>query len=207
MTSTFGTRLVALRAARQLTQHELAAASGVSRSRIAVIEKSTGNPPHATTVARLAKALGVRVSALYGEPDGPTPPATPGAAAALPFSGELLDRLLTQINSQAQQHREELALLKKEHRAALNKQTQWAQYTMDMMTLAAEKLSEKIYFMEGRLGLRPPTAEEVAAQQALEAPRAKKIGLKHYDESSPTGRHLSLFGGRVAGEAGALLAA
>ena len=80
-------------------------------------------------------------------------------------------------------------------------------YTMDMMTLAAEKLSEKIYFMEGRLGLRPPTAEEVAAQQALEAPRAKKIGLKHYDESSPTGRHLSLFGGRVAVETCALRAA
>ena len=139
------------------------------------------------------------------EPEPPRP-AAPAAALALPFSGELLDKLLNQINSQAQQHREELAVLKKEHRAAMNKQTQWAQYTMDQMALAAEKLSEKIYFMEGRLGLRPFTAEEVAAQLAAEAPRAKKIGLKHYDESAPTARLLALFGGRRE-EACALLAA
>ena len=143
-----------------------------------------------------------RALTLAAPSDEPPPPrpAAPGAAAAAPFSGELLDRLLTQINSQAQQHREELALLKKEHNAAMNKQTKWAAYTVD-------KMAEKIHFMEGRLGLRPLTAEEVAAQQALEAPRAKKIGLKHYDESSPTGRHLSLFGGRAMGPTCDLLAA
>ena len=202
MTPTFGTRLAALRAARQLTQHELAAASGVSRSRIAVLERSAGLP-HATTVARLAKALGVRVSALYGAPDEPTPPPTlPAAPAAAPpyaatYSGDVLDRLLSQINSQAQQHREELASLKREHRAATNAQARTAQYNMDAM-------HAKVHFLEGRLGLRPFTAEELAqaAQLAAATPPAKKIGLKHYDESAPTGRygrHLSMAGVQLGG--------
>ena len=77
--------------------------------------------------------------------------------------------------------------LKKEHRAALVQQARGAQYHMDAMT-------EKVYFLEGRLGLRPLTAAETQAQQAAEAqtPRPKKIGLRHYDESAPTGRVVML---------------
>ena len=136
----------------------------------------------------------------------PTLPAAPAAApyAAATYSGDVLDRLLSQINSQAQQHREELASLKREHRAATNAQARTAQYNMDAM-------HAKVHFLEGRLGLRPFTAEELAqaAQLAAATPPAKKIGLKHYDESAPTGRygrHLSMAGVRI-GEMSTALAA
>ena len=130
----------------------------------------------------------------------PTLPAAPAAAApyaAATYSGDVLDRLLSQINSQAQQHREELASLKREHRAAINAQAHTAQYNMDAM-------HAKVHFLEGRLGLRPATAEELAqaAQLAAATPPAKKIGLKHSDESAPTGRygrHLSMAGGQLGG--------
>ena len=127
-----------------------------------------------------------------GPPDEPTPtpPAAPAAAAGLPFSGEVLDRLLTQINTQAQQHREELLLLKKEHKAELNKLARQGQYNMDQMY-------NKVHYMEGRLGLRPLTAAETA-QAALDAPKTKKIGLKHYDESAPTGRCVPFYPERLA---------
>ena len=129
----------------------------------------------------------------------PTPPAAPAAAAGLPFSGDVLDKLLNQINSAAQQHREELATLKKEHKANLAAHVR-------LMQAAANVMAEKIYYMEGRLGLRPMTAAEVTAQQAIEAPRAKKIGLKHYDESAPTARLLNLCA-NWQGETSTLLAA
>lgn len=133
-------------------------------------------------------------------PDEPTPPAAPAAAAVIaPLAGDVLDKLLNQINSAAQQHREELAALKKEHKANLNG-------TIRLMQASANIMAEKIHYMEGRLGLRPLTAAEVTAQQVAEAPRAKKIGLKHYDESAPTARLLSMFAGRPM-ETSTLLAA
>ena len=183
METTFSTRLVALRAARHLTQQELSVAAGVSRSRIAVIETTEGRLPHPVTIARLAKALGVKPGFLLGEVTTPVE-AVPAPAALLPapFSGELLDKLLNQINTAAQQHRDELAALKKEHKTALN-------LNVRMMQLAANVMASKIFDMEGRLGMRPLTAAEISAQQALEPPRAPKIGLKHYDESAPVGRY------------------
>ena len=186
MDSSFGSRLASLRAARHFTQEELSAASGISRGRIAVIEKTCGTLPHGTTIARLAKALGVKPNVLLGEVServlDPTPAPPPTAEAPAAFSGELLNKLLNQINTAAQQHRDELAALKKEHKTALN-------LNVRMMQLAANVMASKIFDMEGRLGMRPLTAAEISAQQALEPPRAPKIGLKHYDESAPVGRY------------------
>lgn len=178
MESTFSSRLVALRAARQLTQQELANAAGVSRSRIAVIETTVGRLPHALTIARLAEALGVLPAHLLGEVSArPAPAVAP--APEVPVACELIDKLLTQINDTANLHREELAALRKEHKTAMG-------VHIRMMNLTTNVLNEKIHYMEGRLGLRPLTVAELAAQQALEAPRAPKIGLKHY-ETSPIG--------------------
>jgi ribosome-binding protein aMBF1 (putative translation factor) len=56
-----GAMLARARAERHLTQPDLSAASGVQQSEISRIERGLGNPT-ATTLARLAAALGQRIT-------------------------------------------------------------------------------------------------------------------------------------------------
>lgn len=55
-----------LRQARQMTQEDLAAKSGITQQAISKIEMGGGNPT-ASTLARLAVALGVSASELLGD--------------------------------------------------------------------------------------------------------------------------------------------
>lgn len=55
-----GAQLAAARAERHLTQPQLSAASGIQQSEISRIERGVANPT-ATTLARLAKALDLRL--------------------------------------------------------------------------------------------------------------------------------------------------
>lgn len=204
MKHTFASRVLELRKLKGLSQQAFAERCGLEQGNISQMEK--GTEPKQSNVTKLIAGfpdlspdwllLGTGPMlrdgrALTPLPPGPAgdepPPAAPAAAAAPAFSGEVLDKLLAQINRQAQQHREELALLKREARAQLSAQTKFMQYTIDAMV-------EKVYYLEGRLGLRALAPGEAAAL-AVDAPRAAKIGLKHYDETpAPTGRHRSLFG-------------
>lgn len=210
MEHSFASRVLAFRKLKGLSQQAFAERCGLEQGNVSQMEK--GTEPKQSNVTKLVLGfpdlnpdwllLGTGSMLRDGRnltpaapPDEPTPtpPAAPAAAAGLPFSGDVLDKLLNQIVTQAQQHREALAereaALKKEHKANLAAH-------LRLMQAAANVMADKIHYMEGRLGLRPLTAAEVTAQQAIEAPRAKKIGLKHYDESAPTARMLSLFGVR-----------
>lgn len=73
LSRTFGARLRALRRGRGLSLEELEARTGLSRSSLTKYERGLGNPT-LTTLALLADALGVAVSALLREePDWPVP--------------------------------------------------------------------------------------------------------------------------------------
>jgi transcriptional regulator with XRE-family HTH domain len=63
-----GRRLRQMRRARELSQEALAAAAGVHPKHLSEIERANKDP-RATTVVRLADALGVPVAELYE--DGP----------------------------------------------------------------------------------------------------------------------------------------
>ena len=119
--------------------------------------------------------------------DEPTPPpASPAAAAGLP--ADLLDKLLAQINTAADRHREEIAEVKKEHKATLATNNRYLQRVIETLEIENRELKQKVYFLEGRLGLRAYTPEEqAAAQQQVEPPRPKVKGLKNYDHEAPQG--------------------
>ncbi|MDQ0395910.1 helix-turn-helix domain-containing protein [Labrys monachus] len=68
-----GTRIKALRGARQLSIEALAAASGVSRAMISRIERGESSAT-AQLLARLAGALGVSLSTLFAEPKAEASP-------------------------------------------------------------------------------------------------------------------------------------
>jgi len=80
-----GTRIKELRKAKKMTQAELAAHSEISRSYLADVEAGRYNPS-LDTLTRLARALGIEVSAIFkgdiGQPAGPdiTVPASPAAS-------------------------------------------------------------------------------------------------------------------------------
>ena len=230
MESTFASRVRQYRQGKGLSQQAFAELCGLTQGNIAHMEN--GTEPKQSNVSKLLAGLpslnpdwllmgsGPMLrdgrSLTPAPPDEPTPTPSAGLVVmeepaiayrqAAPVQSTLgpdvLDKLLNQINSAAQQHREELAALKKEHKANLAAHIR-------LMQSAANVMAEKIHYMEGRLGLRPLTAAETTAQQAVEAPRAKKIGLKHYDESAPTGslgRHLHLFASRYMETSAALAA-
>ena len=211
MNATFSTRLVALRAARHMTQEELSAAAGVSRSRIGVIETSGGRLPHATTIARLAKALGVKVSALMGDAAAPpteaTPlPADPGAGPLTPemlehmitqmseqarqHRDEMLNKLLAQLSEQAKQHRTELAVTKRDARLQADRTTSFLEYSISTMSSTITTLKEtivelkqQVYGLQLTAGQRMPTAEEQAYfdKQAAGQKKSNPAGFKNYD--------------------------
>lgn len=58
-----------LRRDRELSQEALAAAAGMHPKHLSEIERGNKDP-RATTVARLAQALGVSIGELYGQGDG-----------------------------------------------------------------------------------------------------------------------------------------
>ena len=189
MDSTFGTRLAALRAARHLTQEELSAVAGVSRGRIAVIEKACGSLPHGTTIARLAKALGVKVSVLLGDATAPVIDPTPPAHAP-PMLPEMLDKLLAQLSEQAKQHRTELAATKREARLQADRTTSFLEYSISTMSSTITTLKEtivelkqQVYGLQLTAGQRMPTAEEQAYfdKQAAGQKKSNPAGFKNYD--------------------------
>lgn len=61
------TRLARLRAERELTQAELALRAGLEVSTIARLENGQSRNPHAQTLTRIARALGVEVDDLSDE--------------------------------------------------------------------------------------------------------------------------------------------
>lgn len=67
-----------LRRARDLSQEALAGAAGMHPKHLSEIERANKDP-RATTVIRLADALGVPVSELYERVDGQHPPTAPTA--------------------------------------------------------------------------------------------------------------------------------
>jgi transcriptional regulator with XRE-family HTH domain len=73
---TFGKRLRKLRTDAELTQEELAAKSGMTRSSIAKFERDE-REPLLTTANRLAKALGVDCTAFQDDQAEPKKPAKP----------------------------------------------------------------------------------------------------------------------------------
>ena len=71
-------RLAAARTARGQTLDDLARASGVSRAMISRIERGESSPT-AMVLGRLAGGLGVTLSSLFAEVEGPTEPVAPWA--------------------------------------------------------------------------------------------------------------------------------
>lgn len=65
MDSLLSRNLVRMRRGRGWTQEQLAAASGVNRITIASIEAAATRGPRATTLERLAEALGAPTAAFY----------------------------------------------------------------------------------------------------------------------------------------------
>ncbi len=65
-----GRRLRCMRRARELSQEALAAAAGVHPKHLSEIERANKDP-RATTVIRIAEALGVPVSELYEDEGAP----------------------------------------------------------------------------------------------------------------------------------------
>ena len=190
MVSSLGTRLLTLRAARNMTQAELAAASGVSRSRIAVIEGNHGGPPQAVTMAKLAKALAVPVAVLYGEQTlaQPVTDAPPAPTVMVP---EIVEKLLDRLSEQTREHRDELAQSKKDDRARLNEQNKHLSYTINQMrdTIATAnatvlELKHEIHGLRLAAGQRAPTAEEQEyfdRQAAARQAQGKPAGFKSYE--------------------------
>jgi transcriptional regulator with XRE-family HTH domain len=63
---TSGKKLRLLRAERDMTQVELAAASGVTQTAISAIERDDTTSPAYDTAVRIARALGVAPDAIWG---------------------------------------------------------------------------------------------------------------------------------------------
>jgi transcriptional regulator with XRE-family HTH domain len=80
-----GKRIRDLREERGLTQREVARRAGLTPSGVGFIENGQTQNPSAETVVAIARALGVRVEALLGEPvplgEAPPPPGLPVWAA------------------------------------------------------------------------------------------------------------------------------
>jgi transcriptional regulator with XRE-family HTH domain len=68
-TSTLARKIRRLRRERELSQEALAASAGMHPKHLSEIERGNKDP-RATTVARLAEALGVTVGELYDQGDG-----------------------------------------------------------------------------------------------------------------------------------------
>ena len=102
-TTIFGTRLLAARRARGLTQTQLAEGIGATQKAISYYEATGGNPS-ADVVTKLSKALGVTTDDLLGL----TQPQEPGAEPTTPDEKRLWRRF-----------RQLLALPEKDRRAVM----------------------------------------------------------------------------------------
>jgi transcriptional regulator with XRE-family HTH domain len=65
-----GTTVKRLRIASGMTQQDLAVKAGLSIAAVSQIEQGTNNDPRATTLRKLAAALGVTVDAIVNPPEG-----------------------------------------------------------------------------------------------------------------------------------------
>jgi transcriptional regulator with XRE-family HTH domain len=72
MEKTTGQQLTALREAKDMTQDELAAKSGISRVQISRLENDEVEAPRRSTLDKLAKVLGVETTSLHPTAIAPT---------------------------------------------------------------------------------------------------------------------------------------
>jgi transcriptional regulator with XRE-family HTH domain len=91
-----------LRSKQGWTQEQFAEFCGVHRTYMGHVERGEKNVS-LSTVLRVANALGVRISALFGRAQGTAPqnpPSKTAAASALHFDRREIDRLLDELQAQ-----------------------------------------------------------------------------------------------------------
>jgi hypothetical protein len=136
----------------------------------------------------------VPVATPVDEPAAPFAPTAPVIA-----NPDVVTAFLGQMAEMTRAHREEILALKKEARKDLRAQAETYTYTINRMADERARLEQRIFELEGRFGLRPPTAEEMELQaRQLPPPSVKVKGLKSYEPEAPTGAEMTL----VRGESG-----
>lgn len=194
MNTTPGTRLRHLRELLGYTgrQQEFALAIGLTQQSISNMERGKTEPAAKSLNKLFAAFPQVNLSWLVtgaGEPlagaqaarllpvptePPPTPPAGPAAIVAP--AADTVAQFLALLAE-----REEA--LEKKHRATLQERAKTHQYTVARMEKSLLALEAEAFYLRGLLGHRPPTPDELAAQQqAAAAAKGKPAGFKSYDD-------------------------
>ena len=197
-TPTIGQRIRTVRG--ELSQKAFGARVGLSQTAVTALENDQSEP-RMGTFSRIVEAFNIAPDWLrtgagamrqrqQPNPVTEAPPAGPLVApVVLP---EMVEKLLDRLTEQAREHREELALTKKDARVMFNEQTKYLQYNISVMKQSAAsdaahiaELKYEIHGLRLTAGQRLPTPEEQAyfdkqaAAQALS--KNKPAGFKNYD--------------------------
>ena len=210
MNTTPGTRLRHLRELLGFAgrQQEFAAAIGLTQQSISNMERGKTEPAAKSLNKLFAAFPQVNLAWLVtgaGEPLAgavlsrpvpvpllmalPEPPAHPATHPAPP--ADLVAQFLALLS-------EREAALEKKHKTVLNERARQAQYTIERMMHQTARMEEELYYLRGVLGHRAPTPQELEMQRAQTPKPAKKIGLKHYDESDPQALEMAYAPGPTA---------
>ena len=197
-TSSIGQRIKTVRG--ELSQKAFGARVGLSQTAVTALENDQSEP-RLGSFSRIVEAFGINPDWLrtglgvmrqrnQPSPITDAPPVQP-VTAALP---EAVEKLLDRLNEQAREHREELALTKKDARTMLNEQTRYLQSNIAVMkqTIASEQahvleLKHEIHGLRLSAGQRMPTPEEQEyfdRQAAAQQKPGKPAGFKSYEPNN-----------------------